>query len=69
MKNQVKWGLALIALGLTIALSMLLFPAGFPFLLVYSVPLLALGAGLILFRNREEKIDEVESTDQRRIKR
>jgi|GEM_PF-418096 len=69
MKNQVKWGLALIVLGLAIALIMLPFPASFPFLLVYSLPLLVLGGGLIRFRNREEQMDEVEGNDQRRAMR
>jgi uncharacterized membrane protein len=53
MNSQVKWGLALIIIGLLIS------PFGFPFLLVYSIPLILIGVGLILFQKREERIEEV----------
>jgi hypothetical protein len=54
MKGQVKWGLAFVVLGLAIL------PFGYPLLLVYSIPLVAIGAGLIWFRNREDVIEEVD---------
>lgn len=54
MKSQVKWGIALIALGLAIL------PFGRPYLLIYSVPLAIIGTALIVFRNREVIIEEAE---------
>jgi len=54
MKSQVKWGIALISLGLAIL------PFGRPYLLIYSVPLAIIGMALIVFRNREVIIEEAE---------
>jgi hypothetical protein len=54
MKSQVKWGLGLILLGA------ILLPIGFPFLLIYAVPLILIGAALIIFRNREDQIEQVQ---------
>lgn len=54
MKSQVKWGLALVILGLIIA------PFAFPFLLIYAVPLILIGAALIFFQKREEEIEQVQ---------
>jgi len=54
MKSQVKWGLGLILLGA------ILLPVGFPFLLIYAVPLILIGIALIIFRNREDRIEQVQ---------
>jgi uncharacterized membrane protein len=51
MRSQVKWGLFLIAIGI------LLIPIGFPILLLYAVPLIAIGIAIIVFRKREEQIE------------
>ena len=53
MKSQVKWGI-----GLIIAGCLLLIP-GIPFLLFYAVPLVLIGGALIVFRGREDSIEEV----------
>lgn len=53
MKSQVKWGIALIIAG-----CLLLIP-GIPFLLFYAVPLVLIGGALIVFRGREDSIEEV----------
>ncbi len=53
MKSQVKWGIAMIIIGLVIS------PFGFPFLLIYAVPLILIGGGLIVYKGREEIIEEV----------
>lgn len=53
MRSQTKWGLAFVILGLLIS------PLAFPFLLIYSIPLILIGIALIIFRGREEKIEEV----------
>jgi len=57
MKSQVKWGIALAALGLAIL------PFGYPYLLVYTAPLEIIGMALIVFRNREIIIDEAETRE------
>ncbi|MEM4156618.1 MAG: heavy metal-binding domain-containing protein, partial [Archaeoglobaceae archaeon] len=44
MRSQTKWGLAFIILGF------LLLPLFLPLTLLYSVPLIAIGLALILFR-------------------
>ena len=54
MESQVKWGIGFILLGVCIA------PFGFPFLLIYAIPLIAIGAALILFKKREEKMEGIE---------
>jgi hypothetical protein len=51
MRSQVKWGLFLILIGI------LLVPIGFPFLLLYAIPLILIGIAIILFRKREESIE------------
>jgi uncharacterized membrane protein len=53
MESQVKWGIGLIVIGLCIA------PFGFPFLLLYAIPLIVIGAALILFKRREAEIEEI----------
>jgi len=60
MKSQVKWGIAMIIIGLVISL----FAFGFPFLLIYAVPLILIGAGLIVYKGREEIIEEVVEEDR-----
>ncbi|HPE63279.1 MAG TPA: hypothetical protein PLQ49_04125 [Methanothrix sp.] len=55
MKSQVKWGIALIALGLAIL------PFGYPHMLVYAAPLVITGTAMIVFRNREVIIEEAET--------
>jgi hypothetical protein len=57
MKSQVKWGVALIILGI------LIFPFAFPFLLFYSIPLILIGIALIIFSRREEIIEKVHEGD------
>ncbi|MEM1593389.1 MAG: hypothetical protein QXI53_03420, partial [Archaeoglobaceae archaeon] len=52
MRSQTKWGLAFIILGF------LLLPLFLPLTLLYSVPLIAIGLALILFRHREEIIEK-----------
>ncbi|MDD3111106.1 MAG: hypothetical protein PHU26_02285 [Methanofollis liminatans] len=54
MKSQVKWGLGMILIGA------ILLPFGFPFLLFYAVPLILIGIALIIFRNREDRIEQVQ---------
>ncbi|HOO53827.1 MAG TPA: hypothetical protein PLX30_06260 [Methanothrix sp.] len=58
MKSQVKWGIALIALGLAIL------PFGRPQMLIYAAPLVIIGTALIIFRNREIIIEEAETKRQ-----
>ncbi len=53
MRSQTKWGVAFVILGVLIS------PLAFPFLLIYSIPLILIGTALIIFRGREEKIEEV----------
>lgn len=54
MKSQVKWGVALILLGVVIA------PFAFPFLLFYAVPLILIGIALVVFRSREDRIEQIQ---------
>ena len=58
MKSQVKWGIALIVAG-----CVLLVP-GIPFLLFYALPLILIGAALIVFRGREASIEEVHAVKE-----
>jgi uncharacterized membrane protein len=51
MRSQVKWGLLLILVGIVMT------PIGFPFLLLYAIPLILIGLAIILFRKREESIE------------
>ena len=53
MRSQTKWGLFFIALGVIISLIL------FPIALFYSIPLILIGVALILFRKREETIEEI----------
>ncbi|MDI6719973.1 MAG: hypothetical protein QMD46_10215 [Methanomicrobiales archaeon] len=53
MRSQVKWGIILLVIGLVLA------PIGFPYLLVYAVPLILIGLALIAFRRREETLEEI----------
>lgn len=53
MRSQTKWGIALMTVGAIIS------PLIFPLSLIYSIPLILIGIALILFRKREEKIEEV----------
>jgi hypothetical protein len=57
MKSQVKWGIALIALGLAIL------HFGRPYLLIYAAPLAIIGAALIIFQNREVILEEAETRE------
>ncbi|MDT8357912.1 MAG: hypothetical protein RQ758_05340 [Methanomicrobiaceae archaeon] len=59
MESQVRWGIAFIILGTCIA------PFGFPFLLVYAVPLIGIGIALIVLRRREGRIEEVREEEKR----
>lgn len=56
MRSQTKWGIFFILLG--ILLSLLIAPILSPFTLIYSIPLLGVGVALIIFRRREEVIEE-----------
>ena len=55
MRSQTKWGIFFILLALVI----FSFTAFYPLTAVYSVILLLLGIALIIFRKREEVIEEV----------
>ncbi|MDK2890024.1 MAG: hypothetical protein PWR21_656 [Methanoculleus sp.] len=56
MRSQVLWGIALTAIGAAITAVALL---ALPFLLIYSVPLIAIGLALIIWRGREEIIEAI----------
>jgi hypothetical protein len=53
MRSQVWWGILLIVIGAAMA------SAVFPFLLIYGIPLIVIGIVLILYRRREETIEQV----------
>jgi len=56
MQSQIKWGILLMAAGLVITVLSLIFV---PFLaLFYGLPLIAIGAALLIFRKREDVIEE-----------
>jgi hypothetical protein len=56
MESQMRWGVALLGAGAVLAvLSLTVIPV---FFLFYAVPLLIIGAALILFRKRESVIEE-----------
>ncbi len=56
MQSQIKWGVLLMAAGLVITVLSLIFA---PFLvLFYGLPLLVIGAALLIFRKREDVIEE-----------
>lgn len=52
MRSQIKWGLFFIALGLIIPV------VGFPITLIYAIPLIVIGMSLLLFKRREDIIEE-----------
>jgi len=57
MRSQTKWGLLFIVVGAIL-------PAvGFPFTLLYAIPLIAIGLGLLILRKREESIDGLNEED------
>jgi hypothetical protein len=56
MKSHVKWGLFFIITGIV---CMFLFTFSLWLILFFSLPLILLGAALIIFGGREEKIEEV----------
>ncbi|WP_214020306.1 hypothetical protein [Methanoculleus sp.] len=56
MRSQVLWGIALTAIGAAIAAIAILV---IPFLLIYGVPLIAIGLALIIWQGREEIIDAI----------
>lgn len=57
MRSQTKWGLFFIILGLILVLIDMI---NSTFILsIYGVPSLLLGMSLIIFRKREERIEEV----------
>ncbi|WAI00526.1 hypothetical protein [Methanogenium organophilum] len=56
MQSQIIWGILLLAAGLVLTvLSVTVIPV---FFLFYGIPLLLIGAALIIFRRREEIIEE-----------
>ncbi|HDQ08646.1 MAG TPA: hypothetical protein ENN44_07725 [Methanoculleus sp.] len=56
MQSQIIWGILLMAVGLVITVLSLIFA---PFLaLFYGLPLLIIGAALLIFRKREDVIEE-----------
>ncbi|HDR74361.1 MAG TPA: hypothetical protein ENN85_10750 [Methanoculleus sp.] len=60
MRNQVKWGIALIAAGCILSIAGI----GIPFLFLYAVPLILIGAALIIYRAREDSIEEVYAVNE-----
>ena len=58
MQSQILWGVLLLAAGLVLTvLSITVIPV---FLLFYGIPLIAIGAALLIFRKREEIIEEAQ---------
>ncbi len=57
MRSQTKWGLFFIAVGAILPV------VGFPFTLLYAIPLIALGIGLLILRKREESIEGLNDKD------
>ncbi len=56
MRSQVRWGIALTAIGAAITVIAIV---GLPFLLIYGVPLIVIGVALIVWRGREETIEAI----------
>jgi uncharacterized membrane protein len=52
MRSQTKWGLLFIAAGLVLPV------VGFPYTLIYAIPLILIGIGLLVFKRREAIIEE-----------
>ena len=42
------------------AIGLIILPLGYPYLLVYTIPLVIIGIALIIFRNREVIIEKEE---------
>ena len=57
MQSQIIWGLALTLLGGVVAGAAI---AWLPVLLIYAIPLIAIGVALIIWRGREEILEPVE---------
>lgn len=56
MQSQIVWGILLFASGLVLTIiSLTVIPV---FFLFYGIPLLVIGAAIIIFRGREEIIEE-----------
>ncbi|GAB7016579.1 hypothetical protein [Methanogenium cariaci] len=56
MQSQITWGILFLAAGLVLTLiSVTVIPL---FFLFYGIPLLVIGVALIIFRRREEIIEE-----------
>ncbi|MBN2095113.1 MAG: hypothetical protein JW727_03635 [Candidatus Aenigmarchaeota archaeon] len=56
MNSQEKWGWGFLAIAFVLVLVVLANPDIFP-LLIYSIILGLMGSALIIYRNRESKID------------
>ena len=56
MQSQIAWGFLLFAAGLVVTF---ILGTVIPILVLYGIPLVVIGAALIIFRKREEKIEEV----------
>jgi uncharacterized membrane protein len=52
MRSQTKWGIFFIVVGAILPV------VGFPFTLLYAIPLITIGVGLVVFKRREESIEE-----------
>jgi uncharacterized membrane protein len=57
MRSQTKWGIFFIVVGAILPV------LGFPFTLLYAIPLIALGIGLLILRKREESIEGLNEED------
>jgi hypothetical protein len=57
MRSQTKWGIFFIAVGAILPV------LGFPIILLYAIPLIALGSGLLILRKREESIEGLNRED------
>ena len=56
MQSQILWGVILLAAGLILSvLSVTVIPI---FFLFYGIPLLVIGAAILIFRKREDVIEE-----------
>jgi hypothetical protein len=57
MRSQTKWGIFFIVVGAILPV------LGFPIILLYAIPLIALGIGLLILRKREESIEGLNEED------
>lgn len=55
MQSQIAWGILLFSVGLFVTF---ILGTVIPFLFLYGIPLVVIGAALIIFRKREEIIEE-----------